>query len=51
MNPHRSEDPEANLAESQEFLSNMEDKKTTRFTDVSGTYRLLSAQWMVQMNL
>uniref|UniRef100_A0A674A986 Solute carrier family 38 member 3a n=1 Tax=Salmo trutta TaxID=8032 RepID=A0A674A986_SALTR len=33
MNPHRSEDPEANLAESQEFLSNMEDKKTTRFTD------------------
>uniref|UniRef100_A0A8C7M598 Solute carrier family 38 member 3a n=1 Tax=Oncorhynchus kisutch TaxID=8019 RepID=A0A8C7M598_ONCKI len=36
MNPHRSEDPEANLAESQEFLSNMEDKKTTRFTDFEG---------------
>uniref|UniRef100_A0A8C7FNU7 Solute carrier family 38 member 3a n=1 Tax=Oncorhynchus kisutch TaxID=8019 RepID=A0A8C7FNU7_ONCKI len=31
-----SEDPEANLAESQEFLSNMEDKKTTRFTDFEG---------------
>uniref|UniRef100_A0A8C8D881 Amino acid transporter transmembrane domain-containing protein n=1 Tax=Oncorhynchus tshawytscha TaxID=74940 RepID=A0A8C8D881_ONCTS len=36
MNPHRSEHPEANLAESQEFLSNMEDKKTTRFTDFEG---------------
>ncbi|XP_038871942.1 sodium-coupled neutral amino acid transporter 3-like isoform X2 [Salvelinus namaycush] len=32
----QSEDPEANLAESQEFLSNMEDKKTTRFTDFEG---------------
>uniref|UniRef100_A0A8C8GSX9 Amino acid transporter transmembrane domain-containing protein n=1 Tax=Oncorhynchus tshawytscha TaxID=74940 RepID=A0A8C8GSX9_ONCTS len=30
---HRSEDPEANLAESQEFLSSMEDKKATGFTD------------------
>uniref|UniRef100_A0A8C8D8C4 Amino acid transporter transmembrane domain-containing protein n=1 Tax=Oncorhynchus tshawytscha TaxID=74940 RepID=A0A8C8D8C4_ONCTS len=30
------EHPEANLAESQEFLSNMEDKKTTRFTDFEG---------------
>uniref|UniRef100_A0A4W5RGR6 Solute carrier family 38 member 3a n=1 Tax=Hucho hucho TaxID=62062 RepID=A0A4W5RGR6_9TELE len=33
---HRSEDPEANLAESQEFLSSMEDKKTTGFTDFEG---------------
>ncbi|XP_071204615.1 sodium-coupled neutral amino acid transporter 3-like isoform X1 [Salvelinus alpinus] len=32
----RSEDPEANLAESQEFLSSMEDKKTTGFTDFEG---------------
>jgi hypothetical protein len=38
---HRSEDPEANLAESQEFLSSMEDKKTTGFTDVSHTNRVL----------
>ncbi|KAM4612722.1 sodium-coupled neutral amino acid transporter 3-like [Polymixia lowei] len=35
-NPHRTEDTEANLAESQEFLSSMEDKKTTRFTDFEG---------------
>uniref|UniRef100_A0A8C7F9H3 Solute carrier family 38 member 3a n=1 Tax=Oncorhynchus kisutch TaxID=8019 RepID=A0A8C7F9H3_ONCKI len=33
---HRSEDPEANLAESQEFLSSMEDKKATGFTDFEG---------------
>ncbi|XP_071204633.1 sodium-coupled neutral amino acid transporter 3-like isoform X2 [Salvelinus alpinus] len=32
----QSEDPEANLAESQEFLSSMEDKKTTGFTDFEG---------------
>ncbi|XP_071391368.1 sodium-coupled neutral amino acid transporter 3-like [Centroberyx affinis] len=34
--PHRTEDTEANRAESQEFLSSMEDKKTTRFTDFEG---------------
>uniref|UniRef100_A0A4W6EZZ2 Solute carrier family 38 member 3a n=1 Tax=Lates calcarifer TaxID=8187 RepID=A0A4W6EZZ2_LATCA len=32
-NPHRTE---ANLPESQEFLSGVEDKKTTRFTDFEG---------------
>ncbi|KAM3843341.1 sodium-coupled neutral amino acid transporter 3-like [Diretmus argenteus] len=35
-NPHRTEATDANLAESQEFLSSMEDKKTTRFTDFEG---------------
>ncbi|XP_030634513.1 sodium-coupled neutral amino acid transporter 3a isoform X2 [Chanos chanos] len=34
--PHRTGDGEANLAESQEFLSNMDDKKTPRFTDFEG---------------
>ncbi|XP_023146102.2 sodium-coupled neutral amino acid transporter 3-like isoform X2 [Amphiprion ocellaris] len=35
-NPHRTENAEANLPESQEFLSGAEDKKTTRFTDFEG---------------
>ncbi|XP_029906840.1 sodium-coupled neutral amino acid transporter 3-like isoform X2 [Myripristis murdjan] len=35
-NPHRTEGTEANLAESQEFLSSMEGQKTTRFTDFEG---------------
>ncbi|XP_023146094.2 sodium-coupled neutral amino acid transporter 3-like isoform X1 [Amphiprion ocellaris] len=34
--PHRTENAEANLPESQEFLSGAEDKKTTRFTDFEG---------------
>uniref|UniRef100_A0AAQ5Z7H2 Amino acid transporter transmembrane domain-containing protein n=1 Tax=Amphiprion ocellaris TaxID=80972 RepID=A0AAQ5Z7H2_AMPOC len=36
INPHRTENAEANLPESQEFLSGAEDKKTTRFTDFEG---------------
>ncbi|KAL0978334.1 hypothetical protein UPYG_G00169140 [Umbra pygmaea] len=32
----RNEDTEANRAENQEFLSSLEDKKTTRFTDFEG---------------
>ncbi|XP_056131416.1 sodium-coupled neutral amino acid transporter 3-like [Lampris incognitus] len=35
-NSHRSQDTEANRADSQEFLSSMEGKKTTRFTDFEG---------------
>eukprot|EP00064_Thunnus_orientalis_P003190 superscaffoldBa00000253_g3199 len=35
-NPHRTENAEANLPDSQEFLSGVEDKKTTRFTDFEG---------------
>lgn len=35
ISPNRTENTEANLPESQEFLSGIEDKKTTRFTDVS----------------
>ncbi|XP_076003208.1 sodium-coupled neutral amino acid transporter 3-like [Genypterus blacodes] len=35
-NPHRNQNADANRAESQEFLSSMEDKKTTRFTDFEG---------------
>lgn len=35
ISPHRTENTEANLPESQEFLSGIDDKKTTRFTDVS----------------
>ncbi|CAK6955581.1 sodium-coupled neutral amino acid transporter 3-like isoform X1 [Scomber scombrus] len=35
-NPNRTENAEANLPESQEFLSGMEEKKTTRFTDFEG---------------
>uniref|UniRef100_A0A8C4NHN5 Solute carrier family 38 member 3a n=1 Tax=Dicentrarchus labrax TaxID=13489 RepID=A0A8C4NHN5_DICLA len=34
--PHRTENTEANLPESQEFLSGIDDKKTTRFTDFEG---------------
>ncbi|XP_032370296.1 sodium-coupled neutral amino acid transporter 3 isoform X1 [Etheostoma spectabile] len=34
--PHRTENAEANLPESQEFLSGMEEKKTTHFTDFEG---------------
>ena len=34
LSPQRGEDAEATLAESQEFLSAVEDKKTPRFTDV-----------------
>nr|XP_019941890.1 PREDICTED: sodium-coupled neutral amino acid transporter 3-like isoform X1 [Paralichthys olivaceus] len=34
--PHRTENTGANLPESQEFLSGVEDKKTTRFTDFEG---------------
>ncbi|XP_056255409.1 sodium-coupled neutral amino acid transporter 3-like isoform X1 [Seriola aureovittata] len=34
--PHRTENAGANLPESQEFLSGVEDKKTTRFTDFEG---------------
>ncbi|XP_076613375.1 sodium-coupled neutral amino acid transporter 3-like isoform X1 [Chaetodon auriga] len=34
--PHRTDNTEANLPESQEFLSGMDDKKTTRFTDFEG---------------
>ncbi|XP_067092596.1 sodium-coupled neutral amino acid transporter 3-like [Osmerus mordax] len=34
--PQRGEDAEATLAESQEFLSAVEDKKTPRFTDFEG---------------
>uniref|UniRef100_A0AAQ5Y1I1 Amino acid transporter transmembrane domain-containing protein n=1 Tax=Amphiprion ocellaris TaxID=80972 RepID=A0AAQ5Y1I1_AMPOC len=36
ISPHRTENAEANLPESQEFLSGAEDKKTTRFTDFEG---------------
>ncbi|XP_029287559.1 sodium-coupled neutral amino acid transporter 3-like isoform X2 [Cottoperca gobio] len=35
-NPHRTENTEANLPENQEFLSGLDDKKTTRFTDFEG---------------
>ncbi|MED6249100.1 hypothetical protein ATANTOWER_009278 [Ataeniobius toweri] len=35
-NPHRTENTEASLPESQEFLSAAEDKKTPRFTDFEG---------------
>ncbi|XP_030584492.1 sodium-coupled neutral amino acid transporter 3-like isoform X2 [Archocentrus centrarchus] len=35
-NPHRTENADTNLPESQEFLSAVEDKKTTRFTDFEG---------------
>lgn len=35
ISPHKNENMESNLPESQEFLSQGEDKKTTRFTDVS----------------
>ncbi|XP_034389030.1 sodium-coupled neutral amino acid transporter 3-like isoform X2 [Cyclopterus lumpus] len=35
-NPHRTENAEANLPESQEFSSAMEDKKNPRFTDFEG---------------
>ncbi|XP_028853744.1 sodium-coupled neutral amino acid transporter 3-like isoform X2 [Denticeps clupeoides] len=34
--PNKTGDAEANLAESQEFLSNMDEKKTPRFTDFEG---------------
>ncbi|KAL7406974.1 hypothetical protein ABVT39_000985 [Epinephelus coioides] len=34
--PHRTENAEANLPEGQEFISGMDDKKTTRFTDFEG---------------
>ncbi|XP_028303022.1 sodium-coupled neutral amino acid transporter 3-like isoform X1 [Gouania willdenowi] len=34
--PHRAENAAFNLPESQEFLSAVEDKKTTRFTDFEG---------------
>ncbi|XP_030584491.1 sodium-coupled neutral amino acid transporter 3-like isoform X1 [Archocentrus centrarchus] len=34
--PHRTENADTNLPESQEFLSAVEDKKTTRFTDFEG---------------
>uniref|UniRef100_A0A672GKV4 Sodium-coupled neutral amino acid transporter 3-like n=1 Tax=Salarias fasciatus TaxID=181472 RepID=A0A672GKV4_SALFA len=34
--PHRTENAEANLPENQEFLSGVDDKKTTRFTDFEG---------------
>ncbi|XP_017271455.1 sodium-coupled neutral amino acid transporter 3 isoform X1 [Kryptolebias marmoratus] len=34
--PHKNENMESNLPESQEFLSRAEDKKTTRFTDFEG---------------
>ncbi|MEQ2158814.1 hypothetical protein XENOCAPTIV_005624 [Xenoophorus captivus] len=34
--PHRTENTEASLPESQEFLSAAEDKKTPRFTDFEG---------------
>lgn len=37
FSPHGTTNTEANLPESQEFLSGIEDKKTTRFTDVSST--------------
>uniref|UniRef100_A0A672ZLC6 Sodium-coupled neutral amino acid transporter 3-like n=1 Tax=Sphaeramia orbicularis TaxID=375764 RepID=A0A672ZLC6_9TELE len=36
ISPHRTENTEANLPESQEFLSGIDDKKTTRFTDFEG---------------
>uniref|UniRef100_A0A3B4UG98 Solute carrier family 38 member 3a n=1 Tax=Seriola dumerili TaxID=41447 RepID=A0A3B4UG98_SERDU len=36
VSPHRTENTGANLPESQEFLSGVEDKKTTRFTDFEG---------------
>lgn len=36
QHPQRGQDTEANLAESQEFLSAVEDKKTPRFTDFEG---------------
>uniref|UniRef100_A0A665UYE7 Solute carrier family 38 member 3a n=1 Tax=Echeneis naucrates TaxID=173247 RepID=A0A665UYE7_ECHNA len=35
-NPHGNDSTGANLPESQEFSSGMEDKKTTRFTDFEG---------------
>lgn len=35
ISSQRTENTEANLPESQEFLSGTEDKKMTRFTDVS----------------
>ncbi|XP_026163348.1 sodium-coupled neutral amino acid transporter 3-like [Mastacembelus armatus] len=35
-NPQRTENTEANLPESQDFLSGTEDKKMTRFTDFEG---------------
>lgn len=35
ISPHKNENMDSNLPESQEFLSRGEDKKTTRFTDVS----------------
>ncbi|KAM6946769.1 sodium-coupled neutral amino acid transporter 3-like [Lycodopsis pacificus] len=34
--PHRTENTEANLPESQDFLSGMEDKKAPQFTDFEG---------------
>ncbi len=43
ISPHRTENTEANLPESQEFLSGVEDKKTTRFTDVRETIGF--SQW------
>uniref|UniRef100_A0A3Q2DKB8 Solute carrier family 38 member 3a n=1 Tax=Cyprinodon variegatus TaxID=28743 RepID=A0A3Q2DKB8_CYPVA len=36
FSPHRTENTEANLPESQEFLSGADDKKTPRFTDFEG---------------
>lgn len=35
VSPNRTENADTNLPESQEFLSGVEEKKTTRFTDVS----------------